>query len=330
MSDWFETRFKEPVGPGEPDAAFIARMRALVVEEWDAEGDQHHQDDHEGDIIMLDTEERRAERAGTPPDSRRGGRWLLAAAAVTAVGLIAAVAVASDDGTDVVDTADDPTASTTTTAALPAAPTEPTDLLTYGKLMLEPGAYVIDPDGDDSTPLRVLFDVTEEGWEPAFGAVQSNPDGYTGVFITAIDNLAVDGCIDHSPRVPAVGPTAADLASALTSLPPFDVVAAPSDVTAFGYTGKHLKLRVPEMTMDESAANYHDFADCVEGELHSWFAKNNDGPFYGYDGPGVTEEMWILDTPGTRVVIIKADNPGSPPADIATRDAIFSSIRIEP
>ena len=37
MADWFETRFREPVDAGQPDPAFVARMRALVVEEWQAD-----------------------------------------------------------------------------------------------------------------------------------------------------------------------------------------------------------------------------------------------------------------------------------------------------
>jgi hypothetical protein len=61
MADWFETRFREPVDAGLLDPAFAARMRALVVEEWQADtgstrSDDTEADDDAGDII-LETED---------------------------------------------------------------------------------------------------------------------------------------------------------------------------------------------------------------------------------------------------------------------------------
>jgi hypothetical protein len=52
--------------------------------------------------------------------------------------------------------------------------------------------------------------------------------------------------------------------------------------------------------------------------------------FYGYTGPGYTEEFWILDVEGTRLMITAGQSPGSPPEDLAERQAILDSIRIEP
>ena len=37
---------------------------------------------------------------------------------------------------------------------------------------LEPGRYFVDPDGDDTTPLRVTYQVAAEGWAAWFGAVK--------------------------------------------------------------------------------------------------------------------------------------------------------------
>jgi hypothetical protein len=87
------------------------------------------------------------------------------------------------------------------------------------------------------------------------------------------------------------------------------------------------------------------FIDCVDGELHSWISPLNGpwgsptllahspdslGAFNAYQKSGQTEEFWILDVEGTRLVLVSFDTPGAPPADIAERDAIFESIRIEP
>lgn len=35
-----------------------------------------------------------------------------------------------------------------------------------------------------------------------------------------------------------------------------------------------------------------DFAECVGGDLMSWIAPPNSGPYLGYTGPGYTEEFY--------------------------------------
>ena len=176
--------------------------------------------------------------------------------------------------------------------------------------------------------------------------------------ITTMTNVVADGCSrgDHTPIDPPVGPTVDDLATALSELPPFEVTAPPTDVTLLGYRGKHVELTVPsdqpmfgiaapaagrqwarDDGVDPDGNILYDFgghgffADCWDGELHSWFAPNyGDRSFSGYHWPGQTEEFWILDVEGTRLVLVKYDSPGSPAQDIAERDAIFDTIRIEP
>jgi hypothetical protein len=279
-------------------------------------------DPREGDLIMLETEDRPAGRGPVPPPRRPSpGRWLLVAAAVAVVAVVATVLVAnSGDDEDPVDTVT-PTPTTAPAQDVLAVP---------GARNLDPGRYFIDPDGDASTPLRIAFQVALDGWEPWIGAMKPSVGGHTSVSITTVTNVVADGCFDHSPLDPPVGPTVDDLATALAQLEPFEVTAPPTEVTAFGYSGKHLALRVPDLRMDPSAENFHDFADCLDGELHSWISTNNDGSFYGYEAPGHTEEFWILDVQGTRLVLVKGTAPQTPAKDLAERDAIFDSIRIEP
>jgi hypothetical protein len=71
------------------------------------------------------------------------------------------------------------------------------------------------------------------------------------------------------------------------------------------------------------------FAECVGGKLKSWIAPPY-GAFYGYTGPGHTEEFWILDVEGSRLVIATDRSPDSPAKDIAEMRSILDSIRIEP
>jgi hypothetical protein len=192
-----------------------------------------------------------------------------------------------------------------------------------------------------------------EGWMTWFGAVKYVPedaDGFTGLSITTVSNLVGDGCRDHTALDPPVGPTVDDLAIALSQLAPFEVTAPPTDVTLFGYQGKHVELTVPALTVKGAgeasvSRNIAKFTDCADGELHSWISPINDrsssllawssarkapGVFNAYQVPGQTEEFWILDVEGTRLVLVSFDSPQSPAADVAERDAVFDSIRIEP
>ena len=190
---------------------------------------------------------------------------------------------------------------------------------------LEPGTYFIDADTDPSTPLRVVYDVPTEGWSMWIGAAKFGPDdGHVGVSITTVVNLVTDGCRDHLAADPPVGPTVDDLATALSSLAPFEVTSPPSDVTVYGYRGKHLELTVPDMA----------FGRCDAGDLRSWIAPmdaaEEGDAFYGYTGPGYREEFWILDVEGTRLMIAAERSLGSPSEDLAELRAILGSIRVEP
>jgi hypothetical protein len=108
MADWFETRFREPVDTGQLDPAFVARMRALVVEEWQADEetipsadarmtppDFTNTDDRDGDIIMLDTEDHPTGPEPTTPGRRPPGRWLLVAAAVAVIAVVGTLVATS-------------------------------------------------------------------------------------------------------------------------------------------------------------------------------------------------------------------------------------------
>jgi len=86
---------------------------------------------------------------------------------------------------------------------------------------------------------------------------------------------------------------------------------------------------VPKLPVEEEADDRR-FTECMEGTLKSWIAPDLSYAFYGYTGPGYTEEFWILDVEETRLAIAAERSPGSPPEDLAELRAILDSIRIEP
>ena len=198
---------------------------------------------------------------------------------------------------------------------------------------LEPGTYSIDPDLDPSTQLRVVYEVPAEGWAQWIGAAKPADEGHVMVSITTVTNLVRQGCRDHSWADPPVGSSVDDLAAALADLAPFRVTSPPTDVTIDGYRGSNLELTVPDLPV-EGAGDDRRFTGCAEGTLKSWVAAVDTEPgdaFYGYNGePGRTEEFWILDVDGTRLMIEANWSPASPGKDVAEMRAILDSIRIEP
>ena len=227
----------------------------------------------------------------------------------------------------------------------PVTPTEPSPTATIQDVTeqlgdsppLQPGTYFIDPDADPSTPLRVVFEVPVEGWSSWIGAAKSEGD-WVAVSITSVTNLVRHGCRDHSQADPPVGPSVDDLAAAMADLGPFRVTSPPTDVTIYGYSGKHLELTVPDMPY-EVRGDVPVFTGCTGYDWHrrflmSWIAPHlvaaGGYGYYGYNGPGHTEEFWILDVEGTRLVIAADRSPESPGEDLAEVQAILDSIRIEP
>jgi hypothetical protein len=176
----------------------------------------------------------------------------------------------------------------------------------------------------------VTFEVPTEGWTTWIGPAKFSDAGWSSVSITTVSNLVTHGCRNHSWAEPPVGPSVDDLATALADLGPFRVTSAPEDVSIYGYQGKYLELTVPNLPVSEDGT----FTTCAEGNLKSWVAAIDAGEagdaFYGYTGPGYTEEFWILDVEGTRLMIAAEQSPGSPSKDVAELRAILDSIRIEP
>ena len=72
------------------------------------------------------------------------------------------------------------------------------------------------------------------------------------------------------------------------------------------------------------------FIGCTDGVLASWVSPPLNPAFYGYLRPGDTEDFWILDVEGTRMVIAALASANASDELIAEQQAILDSIVIEP
>ena len=217
-----------------------------------------------------------------------------------------------------------PPSSAAPSSTATAEASGPRDIASIGDFApLDPGVYYIEPvAADGSTPLRVLYTIPAEGWSSMIGGFKpgGSRDQTVQINIALVTNLVAEGCTDHSAQSPPVGPTVADLATALSELAPFELIEEPADVTMAGYSGKHLVWTVPDALVE---------SECQDGEVKSWISPSLSYAYYGYS-PGLIEEFWILDVEGKRLMISTLRYADSSQADLDELQAVLDSIQIEP
>lgn len=236
---------------------------------------------------------------------------------------------------------DQPATSGTTVASSTTTPSPPSSTALSETSCHGPGYFEalpvdaacwIEIATDDDTPIRVRYTIPAPGWSAFIGTFKDVGEGQelqrVNVLIADIKNVTVDACENQAAAKPPVGPSVEDLAVALANLPPFEVSSPAADVTAYGYSGNHLQIRVPlDQPFKEDLGT---FIDCTESVLASWIAPPLFFAFYGYAAPGDAEDFWILDVEGTRVVIAALATANASDELIGERQAILDSIVIEP
>jgi hypothetical protein len=135
----------------------------------------------------------------------------------------------------------------------------------------------------------------------------------------SIDGVYPDPC----GQVPAqpVSPSAADLAAAVASIPGFDLIAGPEDVTLGGLQAKHVTVRLRE-----------DLA-CSPAEFYMWYDDVRCGP----DDPchrwattlGQRNDVWIVETQGTHVWIEVETRDTATPETLQEVQQVIGSIQFE-
>jgi hypothetical protein len=236
------------------------------------------------------------------------GRVMIAAAAVVAVSLawINFSRTSSNVGI----------APLPTSTLMPSPTPIPADLTSSNSVALDPGTRYVTA---SPFPIRVTF-AAPAGWSgnlegsdgASLGAEVGN--GAT-VRMQLVSTVYADPChSDQGVIVPALGPTADDLVSALTSLPGLNA-STPSRTTFGGLPATALTLTPPGT-----------LASCTYSAFRVWHQPS------GYDNdvvPGETQRVWILDVQGKRLVVIAVAWPGATEASLAETQQVLDSILIE-
>jgi hypothetical protein len=208
-----------------------------------------------------------------------------------------------------------PTAAPTASSA-PTASTSPTaqeaQELPAGDL--EAGTYTGVYEG-----YRFTFTVPDAGWTSIADTgccvlFQGEDEDGAQMFLGGdITSLYADACESAGTGFEP-GPSVDGLASALTSLEDFEST-EPSDATLNGYDGKRVALTVPAGVAVRST-------DCDQGK----YSLSSDR---WYQSAGQTDDMWILDVDGQRLVLTFATTPNTPADLVEQLEQIRDTIVIE-
>ena len=117
---------------------------------------------------------------------------------------------------------------------------------------------------------------------------------------------------------PVVGPTTADLAAAMTTIPDTTLVSGPTDVTVGGRPAKRVVLTVSE---DVACGGPGD-------EFYLWYADEEGDARYA-SALGATISVWIVDVNGTRLSIDGESYKGGGPEIEQEIQAMIDSIEFE-
>jgi hypothetical protein len=124
----------------------------------------------------------------------------------------------------------------------------------------------------------------------------SAPAGMAFV-VSEVDNTFSDPCA-HTQRSPKVGPTVADLATALGEIPN-TTATAPVQTTIAGHPATYIEIAIPASL------------PCVPSEFCLWQDSPGGGCNWWVQGYGETARAWILDVAGRRVMFLGHSYPGS-------------------
>lgn len=166
---------------------------------------------------------------------------------------------------------------------------------------LDPGRYVMSLSGATMLPVLTVPDgySHSEAGSGVFVTDDTGSDGYSPhIAVWDISAVYTHPC-DEGSRLEQVGPSVADLATALAAQP-LRNGSTPAPVRVGGYDGLYVELSVPDDA---------DFTECPGRRFNSW-------PGRWQQGPGQIDMIWILDVEGERLVLNAMHGPSAPPEQV--------------
>jgi hypothetical protein len=176
-------------------------------------------------------------------------------------------------------------------------------------------------------PLSI--ELTTTGWRSSgdFGIEKGNfeagaPDSASLLFwpVSAPDNVYADPCA-HTPLDPPAGPSAAELAAAVSTVPGTELVSGPTAVTVGGYAAQHVVITIP------------DTIGCAADQFYLWYDSDYPGApsgrLYRFAEALSTVYTWIIDVDGTIVWIEGESYATSGPEAAQEIQQIVDSIQFE-
>ena len=196
--------------------------------------------------------------------------------------------------------------------------TDDTDMI-LGK----PGAYAMTARGSGRPPYAVIdvpggyanFGSFAVWPQPREDEDEEEDDTFSTVEYWTVHGVYKDPCRWEGPA-PEIGPTVDDLVEAVSQQRHTVMTSGPQPVTLDGHDGVRLTVAVPDDL---------DGSRCTEGRYMFWNGSPGDAH---HQAPlGTTEQWWILDVDGQRVVLGTAATEGVPESDVDELTAMVESVR---
>jgi hypothetical protein len=168
--------------------------------------------------------------------------------------------------------------------------------------------------------LRLSVTLATSGWESSQGFFFDKSVGITaeGASLLFWDANPIgvfsDPCTQK--KAPPAGPSIADLAAAVTTIPGTELVSGPADVAVDGHPAKYVVI-----TVAEGAA-------CDATSFYLWHAASDEQARY-ISQLGATMRVWIIDVDGTIVWIDGETYKGAGPGPGQEIQQIIDSIQFE-
>jgi hypothetical protein len=138
------------------------------------------------------------------------------------------------------------------------------------------------------------------------------PEGM-GMVLSLVDNTFKDPCA-HIERSPKIGPTVADVATALGQIPG-TTATNPSQTTIAGHAATSVELTIPATL------------PCPADEFYLW--QDSPHGFWWVQGVNERVHVWILEVGGRRVSIATHSYPTATPQEQAELQGILDSLTFD-